>query len=58
MAAALPLLLGGCTLYLLILVRRLDALVKGEAPVATTPLTRVPDSLCPAGCTFHGQRID
>jgi hypothetical protein len=58
MAAALALLLGGGTLYLLTLLRRLDTVVKGEAPAPTTPLTRVPDSLCPAGCTCHGQRVD
>jgi hypothetical protein len=58
MAAALALLLGGITLYLLTLVRRLDAVVKGEAPAPTTPLTRVPDPLCRAGCTCHGQRMD
>jgi hypothetical protein len=58
MADALALLPGGGTLYLLTLVRGLDAVVKGEAPTPTTSLIRVPDSLCPAGCTCHGQRVD
>jgi hypothetical protein len=58
MPSALAVLLAGGTLYLLLLVRRLGAVVNHEPPASATPLIRHPDSLCLPGCTCRGQSAE